>query len=193
MPKPKVSAAMRERLFRSARQVMKNAYSPFSNFRVGAAIIVGFPPPPPPRDALDPPRSPPNPKVLPNRTFTLINPGPRPKLRGSSFSSGVGFGSRSPYCVSITPGLFGSVAMPGRALNMVVPKTSLPVVMLKGGPDCTVAKGLTRIFQRKLMDPPAVTLFRTSVEAGPYSPVKLYGFAGNVPRPSVLLMALFNM
>jgi cytidine deaminase len=39
MPKPKVSAAMRERLFRSARQVMKNAYAPFSNFRVGAAIL----------------------------------------------------------------------------------------------------------------------------------------------------------
>jgi cytidine deaminase len=39
MPKPKVSAAMRERLLRSARQVMKNAYAPFSNFRVGAAIL----------------------------------------------------------------------------------------------------------------------------------------------------------
>ena len=30
---------MRERLLRSARQVMKNAYAPFSNFRVGAAIL----------------------------------------------------------------------------------------------------------------------------------------------------------
>jgi cytidine deaminase len=35
----KVSAAMRERLFRAARKVMKNAYAPFSNFRVGAAIL----------------------------------------------------------------------------------------------------------------------------------------------------------
>jgi cytidine deaminase len=35
----KVSAAMRERLVRSARKVMKNAYAPFSKFRVGAAIL----------------------------------------------------------------------------------------------------------------------------------------------------------
>lgn len=37
-PKP-VSAAVRERLLRSARAVMKNAYAPFSKFRVGAAIL----------------------------------------------------------------------------------------------------------------------------------------------------------
>ena len=30
---------MRERLLRAARRVMKNAYAPFSNFRVGAAIL----------------------------------------------------------------------------------------------------------------------------------------------------------
>jgi len=30
---------MRERLLRAARKVMKNAYAPFSNFRVGAAIL----------------------------------------------------------------------------------------------------------------------------------------------------------
>ena len=30
---------MRKRLLRSARKVMKNAYAPFSNFRVGAAIL----------------------------------------------------------------------------------------------------------------------------------------------------------
>jgi cytidine deaminase len=35
----KVPAAMRERLLLSARKVMKNAYAPFSNFRVGAAIL----------------------------------------------------------------------------------------------------------------------------------------------------------
>jgi cytidine deaminase len=34
-----VPPAMRERLFRSARNVMKNAYAPFSKFRVGAAIL----------------------------------------------------------------------------------------------------------------------------------------------------------
>jgi cytidine deaminase len=35
----KVPAAVRERLLRSARKVMKNAYAPFSNFKVGAAIL----------------------------------------------------------------------------------------------------------------------------------------------------------
>jgi cytidine deaminase len=39
MKKTKISPAMRERLLREARKVMKNAYSPFSNFRVGAAIL----------------------------------------------------------------------------------------------------------------------------------------------------------
>jgi cytidine deaminase, homotetrameric len=35
----KVSAATRDRLLRAARQAMKNAYAPFSNFKVGAAIL----------------------------------------------------------------------------------------------------------------------------------------------------------
>jgi len=39
MQKTNVTAATRERLFRAARRVMKNAYAPFSNFRVGAAIL----------------------------------------------------------------------------------------------------------------------------------------------------------
>src|SRR5450755_3774706 len=39
MPKKKSSAALRERLLRAARKGMKNAYAPFSNFRVGAAIL----------------------------------------------------------------------------------------------------------------------------------------------------------
>jgi cytidine deaminase len=34
-----VSQTQLERLLRSARKVMKNAYAPFSNFRVGAAIL----------------------------------------------------------------------------------------------------------------------------------------------------------
>ena len=39
MEKTNLAPAMRERLLRSARNVMKNAYAPFSNFRVGAAIL----------------------------------------------------------------------------------------------------------------------------------------------------------
>jgi cytidine deaminase len=39
MQRKQLSAAMRERLLRSARRVMKNAYAPFSNFKVGAAIL----------------------------------------------------------------------------------------------------------------------------------------------------------
>jgi cytidine deaminase len=39
MQKRKVPAVTRERLLRAARKVMKNAYAPFSNFRVGAAIL----------------------------------------------------------------------------------------------------------------------------------------------------------
>ncbi len=39
MQKPSLSAATRERLLRAARKVMKNAYAPFSHFRVGAAIL----------------------------------------------------------------------------------------------------------------------------------------------------------
>ena len=39
MRKANVSAGMRERLLGAARKVMKNAYAPFSKFRVGAAIL----------------------------------------------------------------------------------------------------------------------------------------------------------
>jgi cytidine deaminase len=39
MTTTRVSSATRERLLRSARKVMKNAYAPFSKFRVGAAIL----------------------------------------------------------------------------------------------------------------------------------------------------------
>jgi cytidine deaminase len=39
MKTKKVSAATGERLLGAARKVMKNAYAPFSNFRVGAAIL----------------------------------------------------------------------------------------------------------------------------------------------------------
>ena len=39
MPTNKVSIATRERLLRAARKAAKNAYAPFSKFRVGAAIL----------------------------------------------------------------------------------------------------------------------------------------------------------
>lgn len=39
MKKTAVSRSQLERLLRSARRVMKNAYAPFSHFRVGAAIL----------------------------------------------------------------------------------------------------------------------------------------------------------
>jgi cytidine deaminase len=39
MQTTKVAAVTRERLLRAARKVMKNAYAPFSHFRVGAAIL----------------------------------------------------------------------------------------------------------------------------------------------------------
>ncbi len=39
MQKQTVPATMREELLRSARKAMKNAYAPYSKFRVGAAIL----------------------------------------------------------------------------------------------------------------------------------------------------------
>ena len=39
MPKNKLPAGARARLVRAARKAMKNAYAPFSHFKVGAAIL----------------------------------------------------------------------------------------------------------------------------------------------------------
>jgi len=39
MPTKNVPAVTRERLLRSARKAMKNAYAPYSHFRVGAALL----------------------------------------------------------------------------------------------------------------------------------------------------------
>ena len=46
----------------------------------------------------------------------------------------------------------------------------------KGGPDCTTTKGLNRTFHFVLIEPVAVNRCRTSVAAGPYSPLKSFGF-----------------
>jgi len=40
MPKKIIPAATRKQLERSAQNVMKNAHAPYSNFRVGAAILL---------------------------------------------------------------------------------------------------------------------------------------------------------
>ena len=49
--------------------------------------------------------------------------------------------------------------------------------------------GLKLVFHFVLITPPKLRRWRTSVAAGPYSPTMLYGLAGNVPTPSVLLSA----
>ncbi|MGA2413467.1 MAG: cytidine deaminase [Candidatus Sulfotelmatobacter sp.] len=40
MPKPTLSEKVRHHLLRSARKAMKNAHAPYSEFRVGAAILL---------------------------------------------------------------------------------------------------------------------------------------------------------
>src|SRR5713101_1230512 len=104
-------------------------------------------------------------------------------------SSEVGLGSSRPYWVWIKPGLLGSTAIPGRPLNSEVLKRSRPAVISKGGPDSNTINGLRRTSHFVLTEPPNVMRLCTSVAAGPYSPAKLYGFAGDVLMPSVLLLA----
>ncbi len=70
--------------------------------------------------------------------------------------------------------VLGSVTIPGRPVNSVSPYRSVPVVMLNGMPDCSTMNGLKRISHLVAMDPPMKARFRTSVEAGPYSPAQLY-------------------
>src|SRR5262245_25741146 len=70
---------------------------------------------------------------------------------------------------------------------------SRPTAMSNGGPEAIFNNGLNATFHFVLIDPLKLTRFRTSVAAGPYSPSKLYGFAGKVPRPSVLLVAWFSV
>ena len=63
--------------------------------------------------------------------------------------------------------------MPGRPLNRVVPNRSLPAVMSNGAPVCATTNGLMRTAHFKLIEPPTVKRWCTSVDAGPYSPAKL--------------------
>src|SRR5579863_9786647 len=72
------------------------------------------------RWAPPPPLSGPNPQVFENLRLRLIIAGPRPALRGRTASPGMGLGSSSPYAVRMSPGLDGSVAIPGRAVKSVV-------------------------------------------------------------------------
>ena len=57
---------------------------------------------------------------------------------------------------------------------------------------CIVMYGFKRMNHRKLTVPANMNRLRMSVDAGPYSPAKLYWLAGNVVSPSVLLNARFN-
>jgi cytidine deaminase len=40
MPKKPITSALRKKLERAARRVMRNAHAPYSNFHVGAAILL---------------------------------------------------------------------------------------------------------------------------------------------------------
>src|ERR1019366_9584625 len=133
-----------------------------------------LPPPPVPFAAAAPPsRVDPKANVRPTRILSAICPGPRPKLRESSFSPEVGFGSSRPYLVATTPGLLESVAIPGRPLNRESPYRSRPAVMSNGGPEFAVSMGLKRIPHLGVMVPPKETRWCMSVAAGPYSPAML--------------------
>jgi len=76
----------------------------------------------------------PNLIVLPRDRLTDANAGPWPKFRGMIRCPGVGFGSRAPSGVTMTPGLLRSVANAGRSEKKVSPFVSLPVMILKGLP-----------------------------------------------------------
>src|SRR6185369_3976824 len=101
-----------------------------------------------------------------------------------------GFMSKVPNWVTMTPGLFKSVASDGRSVNSTSPFKSLPMVMLKGWPEAMVKVGEKLIAHGALKVPNRVKRCRTSLEVRPYSDEKSYGLAAKVPDPSVSLFAL---
>ena len=75
--------------------------------------------------------------------FTEKKAGPCPKFRGMILCPGDGFGSKAPSGVTMTPGLFRSVAKAGRSEKKVSPFVSCPVMILKGGPELAIIKVFT--------------------------------------------------
>src|SRR5437763_2897190 len=104
-------------------------------------------------------------------------------------SPGNGFGSKSPQAVWITV-LLRALAKAGRSLNCVSPFKSRPSVILNGRPELIMMNGARRNPHGAETLPPITERNRESKPARPYSDVKLYWLAGNVPAPSVLLLAL---
>ena len=75
--------------------------------------------------------------------FTEKKAGPCPKFRGIIVCPEDGFGSKAPNGVTMTPGLFRSVAKAGRSVKKVSPLVSCPVMILKGGPELAIIKVFT--------------------------------------------------
>ena len=75
--------------------------------------------------------------------FTEKKAGPCPKFRGIIVCPEDGFGSKAPNGVTMTPGLFRSVAKAGRSVKKVSPLVSCPVMILKGGPELAMIKVFT--------------------------------------------------
>src|SRR5207302_559807 len=108
----------------------------------------------------------PNPKVLLNRRFSVNRAGPVPSSIGIPICPGFTCWLKQPYTVDITPGL-PHVPSVGRALNVLIPYKSWPVVILKGEPDCATMNGLARRPQGMLIEPPTNARCRTSNDARP--------------------------
>src|SRR5438128_979282 len=75
--------------------------------------------------------------------FTEKKAGPCPKFRGMIVCPRDGFGSKAPNGVTMTPGLFRSVAKAGRSVKKVSPFVSCPVMILNGMPELATIKVFT--------------------------------------------------